>query len=73
MAEIQFFVNTDPAAYGDAAPDGISEEYARFAEEYLRERGYDDVEVVFYNGFPPPWAEVDEALVEEVWQAFLSA
>ena len=70
MNTIKFLVASNPAVYGtDATPQDV-QEFATFAYQYLRQHGYDEVEIEYVETYPQNGGDEQAALRKEVWTAF---
>ena len=68
--KFRFLVARNRMLYGRAEADWDTEDYARFANEYLRSKGYNDVNVDIVDDYPEGNPDDDAALREEVEEAY---
>jgi len=72
---ITFYVIRDADAYGENATDETHREYAKFAENWLKQHGYINVDIEFYDGFLPSHLsdeerDEQEILNSKIWDAW---
>lgn len=70
--DIKFLIARNRMLYGRAEADWDTEDYAKFANQYLRDRGYDPIDVQFVDDYPPSDADDQAALREEIESAYRS-
>jgi hypothetical protein len=68
--KIRFLVARNRMLYSRAEADWDTEDYARFANEYLRNKGYKQVDVAFVDEYPAGNPDDDAALRAEVEEAY---
>ncbi len=68
--DIRFLVARNRKLYGRAEADWDTEDYARFVNEYLRNQGYDKVDIDYVDEFPKGDADEQAALREEIDTAY---
>ncbi len=70
--DIKFLIARNKQLYGRAEADWDTEDYARFVNDYLRNRGYENVNVEYVENYPEGDADDQAALREEVMNAYRS-
>ncbi len=68
--DIKFLIARNKQLYGRAEADWDTEDYARFVNDYLRDRGYDNVNLEYVDEYPTGNADDQAALREEVMEAY---
>ncbi len=68
--DIKFLIARNRQLYGRAEADWDTEDYAKFVNEYLRQQGYDNVELNYVDEFPKGDADDQAALREEIDTAY---
>jgi hypothetical protein len=71
--DIKFLIARNRQLYGRAEADWDTEDYARFVNEYLREKGYENVNVDYVDDYPAGDADEQAALREELMTAYRTA
>lgn len=68
--DIKFLIARNHQLYGRGEADWDTEDYARFVNEYLRNQGYDNVNVEYVDEYPAGDADDQAALREELEEAY---
>ncbi len=68
--DIKFLIARNRKLYGRAEADWDTDDYAKFVNEYLRQQGYDNVELNYVDDFPKGDADDQAALREEIDTAY---
>ncbi len=68
--DIKFLIARNKQLYGRSEANWDTEDYARFVNEYLRDRGYDNVNLEYVDEYPTGDADDQAALREEVMDAY---
>jgi hypothetical protein len=70
--DIKFLIARNRMLYGRKEADWDTEDYARFVNQYLRDRGYDNVDLSYVDDYPEGNADEQAALREEIESAYRS-
>jgi GH18 family chitinase len=68
--DIRFLIARNKMLYGRQEADWDTEDYARFANDYLRNQGYDKVDIDYVDDYPQGDADEQAALREEIESAY---
>ncbi len=68
--DIKFLIARNRKLYGREEADWDTEDYAKFVNEYLRNQGYDKVDIDYVDEFPKGDADEQAALREEIDTAY---
>ncbi len=68
--DIKFLIARNRKLYGREEADWDTEDYAKFVNEYLRNQGYDKVNIDYVDEFPKGDADEQAALREEIDTAY---
>jgi GH18 family chitinase len=68
--DIRFLVARNRMLYGRKEADWDTEDYAKFVNEYLRQQGYDQVDIDYVDDYPQGNADDQAALREEIDTAY---
>ncbi len=68
--DIKFLIARNRQLYGRAEADWDTEDYAKFVNKYLSDRGYEKVDVEYVENYPEGDADDQAALREEVESAY---
>ena len=68
--DIQFLIARNRMLYGHKEADWDTEDYAKFANEYLRQQGYEKVDINYVDDYPQGDADDQAALREEIESAY---
>ncbi len=70
--DIRFLIARNRMLYGRKEADWDTEDYAKVANEYLRQHGYDQVNIDYVEDYPAGDADDQAALREEIESAYRS-
>ena len=68
--DIKFLIARNKMLYGRKEADWDTDDYARFVNEYLRQQGYNQVDVEYVDEYPESNADEQAALREEIESAY---
>ncbi len=68
--DIRFLIARNRMLYGRKEADWDTEDYAKFANEYLQQHGYDRVNIDYVEDYPEGDADDQAALREEIESAY---
>ncbi len=68
--DINFLIARNKMLYGRKEADWDTEDYARFANDYLRKQGYENVNIGYVEDYPEGDADDQAALREEIESAY---
>ncbi|HTP03079.1 MAG TPA: hypothetical protein VMJ64_17010 [Anaerolineales bacterium] len=68
--DIKFLIARNKILYGRKEADWDTDDYARFVNEYLRQQGYNQVDVEYVDEYPESNADEQAALREEIESAY---
>lgn len=68
--KIRFLIARNRMLYGRKEADWDTEDYAKFVNEYLRNKGYNTIDVNVVDDYPEGNPDDDAALREEVEDAY---
>ena len=71
--DIKFLIARNRMLYGRKEADADTEDYARFVNDFLRNRGYEQVDIQYVENYPEGDADDQAALREEVESAYRSS
>ena len=67
---IKFLIARNRALYGRKEADDDTDDYAKFVNEYLRKKGYEQVDIEYVDDYPTGNADEQAALREEIGAAY---
>lgn len=67
MKNIRFMVATNSPLYNPETAAQDAQEYATFANEYLRKHGFEEVEIEFVDHYPVGNSDDQASLREQIW------
>ncbi len=67
---IKFLIARNRELYGRKEADEDTDDFAKFVNEYLREKGYDQVDIEYVEDYPAGNADEQAALREEIGAAY---
>jgi hypothetical protein len=68
--DIKFLIARNRMLYGRKEADWDTEDYAKFVNEYLRQQGYNRVDVEYVDDYPESNADDQAALRDEIESAY---
>jgi hypothetical protein len=68
--DIKFLIARNRQLYGRGEADWDTEDYAKFVNEYLRNQGYNKVDLEYVDEYPTGDADDQAALGEELEEAY---
>ena len=68
--DIKFLIARNRQLYGRSEADWDTDDYAKFVNGYLRDKGYEKVDVEFVDDYPAGDADDQAALREELMTAY---
>ncbi len=68
--DIKFLIARNRQLYGREEADWDTEDYAKFVNDYLRNRGYKKVDVQYVDEYPAGDADEQAALRDEIEEAY---
>ena len=68
--DIKFLIARNKMLYGRKEADWDTDDYARFVNEYLRQQGYNQVDMEYVDEYPEGNADEQAALREEIESAY---
>ena len=70
---IKFLIARNRMLYGHKEADWDTEDYAKFANEYLLQQGYEQVDINYVDDYPAGDADDQAALRDEIESAYRSS
>ncbi len=68
--DIKFLIARNRQLYGRKEADWDTEDYAKFINEYLRQHGYNEVDIEYVDDYPNANADDQAALRDEIESAY---
>lgn len=68
--DIKFLIARNRMLYGRKEADWDTEDYARFVNDYLRNQGYENVDIDWVEEYPEGGADEQAALRDEIESAY---